>query len=333
MAIVGTARRLPMEAAEDLAGGQKRVTRLWLVETDSPLDHSMTALTAPGLPQLYDPLEENNALKVVGRFPRRHPQSRKAWHVECEYSTNYRERDDNPFTQKPEIEWDAEPFDEPLPGAAANDYTIDTPTPEGDGKRVVQENQFAWGTGILNSAGDPFDPPPTIPNYLPVVHFTRNEETFDARLALLYGNTTNKTPWNGLANRQALLRPIKATHQVHVSDKFDQPDIAFWRVRYTFVLKADTWDLALLNIGKRYLSASPNNNQGTVPLRKYFRDLDGKPEMGLLKEDGTRYKRQGEDGGPEEPKPTFVIYQVRRAVDFAGLNININLGLNELLRR
>jgi len=167
------------------------------------------------------------------------------------------------------------------------------------------------------------------------VRFTRNEQVFDARYALLYGNTINKTNWNGLLPRQAWLKPIKATHMVHLSDRFDTADILYWKVRYEFVLKASTWDLALLNHGPRYLTA-PRESTNPIPLKLRFADLDGYPEMDLLKADGTRFRRPGtndENDAGEPIEPTFSVYRVRREVDWNPLLIDINLPLNDLKKR
>jgi hypothetical protein len=155
------------------------------------------------------------------------------------------------------------------------------------------------------------------------VRYTRNEPTFDARYAVLYGNTVNKAPWNGLVQRQAWLRPIRATNQVWQSERFDTADILYWRVVYTFILKAETWDLALLNVGAHYLR--PLANGKTAKMR--FVDKSGHEHLDLLKEDGTRY----EEG--EEKKPTFNFYRVTREVEYGGLDININLNLNDIRRK
>ncbi len=329
MTILGPARPIPTgRDAEDLENGRKRFTRTYLVETDSPYDGPNVVLSALDLPQLYDPYDGHPPALCTGRFPRPVNGTRRAWHVECEWDTNYTERNDNPLLEKPDVEWDELPFDEPLVGMAG-DKPTDTvaPEPGPDGKPVVVKGggdpEFHWGWGILNAAGDPYNPPPTQPNYYPVVRYTRNEPEFFPELAVHFGNTANKDPWSNLIARQAWLKPIQASNQVHRSDRFDTADILYWRVRYTFVLKAETWDLAMLNVGEHYLT-KPNTEQGAV--KKRFSDLDGYPHMDLLKPDGTRFLPG------DKKEPSFMIYRPKRAVDFAGLNINLHLSLPEIRR-
>lgn len=326
--VASLARPIPTgRDGEDLELGRKRYARTYLVETDSPHDGPAVVLTAPGLPAMYAPYDGDPRALCVGRYPRPIPNTRRAWNVEVEWDTNYTERNDNPLLEKPEIEWDEIPVEEPLVGTVGDKEVLSTnPTetgPDGETVQMVDKN-FFWGAGILNSAGDPYDPPPTRPGYYPVVRVTRNEPEFFAPFALQYGNSVNRNPWSGLAPRQAWLRPIKATSQVHVSDRFDTPDVLYWKVRYEFILKAETWDLALLNIGRHYLD-QPN----TVPgqRKRRFSDLSGHTDMDLLKADGTKYA----DG--EQKLPTFMVYRVMREVNYDGLNINLNLPLNEIRRR
>jgi hypothetical protein len=202
--------------------------------------------------------------------------------------------------------------------------------------KASDAQQFHMGKGIVNAAGDPFDPPATRLNYLPVVRFIRNEATFDAVKAITYGNTLNKTMWNGLYAKQVWLKPIEATHEVQSADGLDAPEILYWRVRYTFVLKAQGWDLCLLNIGPNYLNqpatskptdTNPATGQpyGAYPLKIPFL-RDGHPYMDLLKKDGTRY------GRTEVKEPTWLHWPIYREVDFTALSIDLGLNLSALRR-
>lgn len=332
MAIVGIAKQIPDgRSGEELEAGLKRFMRTYFVETDDALDGPLTVLTAPGLPSKGEAYSGHPTAVVVGRYPRPLPNTRLHWHVEIEYSTHSVDRDENPLLTRPEIEFDVEPFEMPLPGYAKPGANIGVglgSDPNGDPVTIeAQQLEGKWGGGILNSAGDPFDPPATVPNFHPVIRYTRNESetVFSAQRVLQYANTVNAGTWNNLLARQAWLKTIQASHEVHLPDGIDAPEILYWRVRYTFVLKAETWDLALLNIGPNYLDRA---NTSTTPYPKKIPFLkDGVRVMDLLKKDGTKYS------STEAKKPTWRVFRVLREVDFSGLDINLSLALNGLRRR
>ena len=324
MAIVGDATAIGEgRPGEEMESGRKRFTRTYVVRTDDPANGPNVVLTAPGLPPMGSAYSGHPTAVVTGRFP--HPLSgtRKVWHVEVEWDTHSVDRDEDPLKTRPQIEWGAEVFDEPLLGTAKSDgYPMQyqarddasvNPVP------VTAEN-FFFGRGVVNTAGDPFDPPKTRPNYYPAVRFTRNESKFNPAYAMFYGNTVNRLPWNTLDKRQVLLKVIEASHQVQLSDGLDKPDILYWRVSYVFVLKFTTWDMFILNSGHRYLTL-PNTNQAALKV-PFLRD--GHPYEGLLKPDGTRYTPG------QEQKPSWIPVPCYRAVDFAPLFINLNLNINDL---
>jgi hypothetical protein len=331
MAVVGIAKPIgPQRGGEELEAGLKIFFRTYLVQTDDPYNAAQVVLTAPGLPAKGEAYVGHPAAVVVRRTPRPIDRTRLAWLVEVEWSTHSIDRDENPLLTRPEIEFGGEPFDEPLPGwQRPGTATTDAPQSNPDGSpAIIEKNQLGnnYGGGVLNTAGDPFDPPATRPNYLPVIRFTRNESeaNFNIVKAVLYGNTVNSVAWNGLLPRQAWLKPIEASHEVHLPDGLDKPEILYWRVRYTFVLKAPNWDLMLLNIGPNYLDY-PNTSTNPYPKRIPFL-RDGVRYVDLLKPNGTKFS------DTEEKKPSWIPFRVMREVEFAPLGININLPLNDLRR-
>lgn len=325
MAVVGAAIQIGEgRGGEDLEAGLKRFFQTYLVRTSNPYDATEVVLGAGGLPAKGDPYSSHPTAIVVARYPRPIDGTRLIWHVEVEYSTHSIDRDENPLNTRPEIEWGFEPYDEPLPGTAKPGYTFTYQAQDDvNGETTpVRAEGFFFGKGVVNAAGDPFDPPPTRLNYYPVVRFMRNEATFTPTFAIQYGNTVNRSIWNGLYPRQVWLKPIEATHQVHSPDGLDKPEILYWRVRYTFVLKFWTWDLFVLNQGYRYLNkANTNADAVKIPFLK-----DGHPSIDLLKEDGTRF------GTTEEKKPSWIPVPGYRAMDFTPLNIRLDLALNDLRR-
>lgn len=326
MAIVGIAKPIGQgRIAEEGENGFKRFTRTYIVQTNSATDGPNTVLSAPGLPVLADPYDGHPTAICISRNPQPIANTRLAWHVEVEWSTHSVDRDENPLNTKPEIEFGFEAIEEPIPGSlkAGIDPLGADPNvaSDADGKPITGPSAW-WSEGVVNSAGDPYDPPATRPNYYPVIRYARNQASFTARDAILYGNTTNLTTWNGLYPRQVWLKPIEATNAVQYAAGIDQPDILYWRVRYTFVLKAETWILQLLNIGPNYLSL-PKTNPNTIRFR-FLRD--GQPVHDLLQNDGTKYAKGA------TKTPTYTRVRVLREVDFTPLNININLALTDIRR-
>jgi len=321
----------PGRPGEEGENGYKVFHRTYRVLTDNVTDGPNTVLGADGLPAMGSPYPGHPTAIVVGRYPTPLDKTRYGWHVEVVWSTHSIERDENPLLTKPEIEWGGESFDEPIPGTPRPTFDSGSPvsgtadSSDSSGTTYNYQNTNGnMGSGLLNAAGDPFDPPATRPNYYPVVRFTRNEATFTPYYAVYYGNTVNVGAWNGLAPRQAWLKPIEATLITQASAGLDSPDIRYWRVRYTFVLKAMTWDLALLNIGPNYLTG-PNTSTTPYPQKAPFLS-GGHPTKDLLKANGTRYSTT------EQKIPVWIVKRVMREVDFAGLSINLNLALNDMRR-
>lgn len=328
MAVVGTAKQIGQgRSGEELEDGVKRFFRTYLVRTDSVNDGPNVARSATGLPALGDPYSGHPTAVCVGLFPRPVSGTYLAWHVEAEFSTHSIDRDDNPLATKPEIEYGYESYDEPIAGTAKNiDVSQSQSSSNEDGSPATdtQGTNGYYGFPITNSADEPLPGILSAPNFYPVIRITRNEPSFDALKAVQYGNTVNAESWNGLLPRQAWLKPINATSMVQYASGIDQPDIRYWRVSYTFVLKADTWDKRFLNIGRRYRTAAGQNS--FLP----FQDKHGNTIWDLLKADGTRY---APNTTAANKKATWRVFRVLREVSFGPLAINLNLGLNELRKR
>lgn len=325
MAVVGTARPIgDGRGGSHLEDGLIEFTRTYIVETDDAFDGPNVVLQATGLPQMYDTYTGHESAIVIARYPHPLPGTRTAWHVEVVWSTHSVDRDENPLNTRPEIEWGFEPIDQVLGGITMPDRDPmqgdDSQGYTAGGAPGTSVTGQLFGQGIVNSALDPYDPPPAIPDYLPVVRYTRNQPGFVPLDAIRFGNTVNRSSWSGMLPRQVWLKPIEANNQVQHAAGIDQPDIYYWRVRFTFVLRYDNWDLKLLNMGPNYLTHANNNPQAVK--RKFT--ADGLPQFGLLKKDGTRYA----NGEPQFA--TYSHFRVKREVEFSLLGINLNLNLNQI---
>lgn len=94
----------------------------------------------------------------------------------------------------------------------------------------------ADGTPVLNSAGEPFDPPVTVDDDRLVLNVTRCELNFDPGLADLYKNCLNNDSWLGAEAGTIKLKPITAAL------KKDAEIGYYWEVSYSFEWNKDGWN-------------------------------------------------------------------------------------------
>lgn len=171
---------------------------------------------------------------------------------------------------------------------------------------------------ILNKAGDPFDPPLTIPVTVPVAVVSRVEKSFNPDWILLYKNRVNHAPWLGWSSESVLIRDI-------TGERTRDPDWGvLWNVTYTFAFKPSVtvmtgdgekvvqpgWAERVLNAGLRQkvsgkleaiLSANGAPVSSPVPL-----DADGKAL-----------------GASDDP--VYLTFNTRLKADFGDLNMPSDL--------
>jgi hypothetical protein len=342
MAVVGTAFELA-EGRRGFSGenGVRGYVRVFGVETNNAHDDKNIVLAANGIPGMYLPYISGTTTdfgaRVIDQEAVQDPRSRLFWRVTVTYSSQF-ERIENPFLEPPDIDFDSENYKEPLPGIPSQfsrpGFTLSTP-PDDPEELATQaspnQNLIHWGKGILNSAGHPYNPPAEQEASRPVVRYTRNEASFTVAFKIQYENSVNNAAWNGLTDRQAWLRSIRATAQVWKSTDFSTADVTYYRVTYEFVLKQETWDLQLLDYGPYYLDWSSGGiAQGTTPTRYDFTTNTGAPRMGLLdNSDSDRPGRKLAENGT----PCFNRYPTRRQTNFADINISLNLALTDVKTR
>lgn len=325
MAVVGLAKEMPGERrGAFLENDRRQYFRRYLVKTDSRYDGPKTVTNAPGLPSPFAGYltnkESDPECKVVRRIPRE-TKSWQVWHVDVEYDTNFDETKEDPFLDPPKISFDFEPFREPLPGEPLKTEPRSPTTAGGDPKNEI----VRWGSGIVNSAGEPFNPPAERDAARPIVTFSYNAATFNQAIAIQFMNTVNRDPWSGLKPRQALIKGIRS-HQEFRKPASGGKLIEYWPTTFVFALKQETWDLSLLNIGSYYLSeAATFDDDGNITnlasiVKMSPEDSSGRSGPYLLKSDGTL----ATDG-----VPTFRNFRVYRETSFAALNITLNLSVGD----
>lgn len=165
------------------------------------------------------------------------------------------------------------------------------------------------GESILNTAGDPFDPPLLDSLSIPIATVSRVEKSYNPLWIPNYENTTNRNAWLGWPAESVLCRQITGS-------RFIDPDWGvLWTVVYSFafrpeILAADStvidagWDAYVLNAGLRELKDGKlrpillGNSPASSPLPL---DIDGK------------YDPQGD--------PEYLRFKVKRTSDFDDFNM------------
>lgn len=279
------------------------------------------------IPKLYQPFQTDSEydprMVVRNIIATQRDNNRLAWDVMVEYDSEFEVRDD-PFSEPPDIRFESEHYQQPLAGKPAQSYVSTSASPQDDetddGAFVHRNENKVFGHGIVTSAGEPFDPPHTDEESRPVIRYTRNEPNMFVAFKVLFENSVNRDPWSGLQARQALLKSMTGQSHVHKSTTVGQPDIYYARVEYVFVLKAETWDLQLLDIGSYYLKYVA----GTAYKFAFRKEGTGEPRLGLL--DSSNPDEPGKklaDGQPAQ----FRRWRRKRENSFVQLGINLDLAL------
>jgi hypothetical protein len=93
-------------------------------------------------------------------------------------------------------------------------------------------------------------------------------------------------------------------------------------VEYVFALKAETWDLILLDIGSYYIDWS----SGSAIKRAFKVEGSGEPRLGLL--DHSNPDELGSRLASDQPAQ-FLRWRTKREETFSNLGINLDLALSQ----
>lgn len=202
--------------------GNLEHTRVWRVKTDNKWDDETTVLTASTLPFIgqthpNDIASYCNSLTAtnVGETP-------YLWVVTATYS-NEREGSSSPLDDPIEYQWSTEQY-----------------------QRVADTDNN--GQGIVNSAGDPFDPPSMRDDSRRTVTITSNQP-FVPAWVLSYQDAVNSSVC-GIDGVTISAGLAKCQH-VDVSPWRERNGISYRIVRLTIHISQDGWKLKLLDAGFR----------------------------------------------------------------------------------
>lgn len=141
----------------------------------------------------------------------------------CEYGPFDLVRNpENPLDKPIDLEWDDVVFQAPV------DEDID-------------------GNAIVNSAGDPFDPPLMRDQSREVLTITWNQATFDQAWAKSLRDHINTDSFMGSDPYTVKVKGIKGKLEYNAIAGY------FWKVQYVFEFKESTWIESILDAGMRQL--------------------------------------------------------------------------------
>lgn len=175
---VAYANRIQRGLAAAYDRGRWTLTDVWQVATTLAADGAYTAITAATLPGYGDQHTQAASAKLIRKTARRKgsdEDSRRLWLVECDYETpSGVDPTDDPADEAPRISFAVRQYETVADGV---------PDPDNPGELLA----------ILNSAGDPFNPPPNKSRYNLVCTIIRNEkaDTFDPANLDTYIDTLN----------------------------------------------------------------------------------------------------------------------------------------------
>lgn len=155
----------------------------------------------------------------------------ECWEVQVSYTTACADPEEwaaDPLLDRPDISFDVEEYELALQQA------------------VLAPGQTGPPPPILNSAGDPFDPPPTRPASRTKITVGRNEDHYDGAQMQAWANVTNSDVWWGYAVGSVLSKPVRAQRAYRNGRRY-------WRVSYTFLVSDVPWlwQLSILDRGYR----------------------------------------------------------------------------------
>lgn len=280
--------------------------RVFEVRTDDPADDEMTAGAASGLPRNGDEHPTNSAATMQNISCFNLPDDPTLWIVTCEYKTDldkdHAKEVAGPNEAGESVENEgavAERAENPLDRPAV--YSVES-------EQTTEIAEYDWiGTEIVNSAGDPYDPPPQIEVSYPVISVEKNfpvgAPILDLGIQALYYDCVNDDVWHGIDI--GLLRIVK----IGTSYNFEN-GVAFGRVKFQMKLKWKGWLLKIADAGFNYLT-----DGGTAKKR-----IDVEIGSGIFPDQPTPLNGGGQPLAIGSPV-IFNEYQVYRTLSYNVLGI------------
>lgn len=259
------------------------LTRVWNVQLDSVQYASMAAVEAVRTQEAeIGDTHPQNPYAFLRRLTPGGTDNRKIWNVTGEYKQSVLTASpDNPLDEPKRVAWSSNTYTEP----------------------IVKDNA---GEPVVNSAGQPFDPPLTQPRHTLVATITYNSDQFDPNIAATFEDSVNEDS-EEIANLTVPARTARIM-EVGATQEFFE-DITYWAVTIKVEIKPETWDKEVLDQGIFEKVGSETRRMSTD---------DGEEVTEPLKLDGNGGKLD-----PQTNPPVYLTFKTNEEKDFAPLDLEI----------
>lgn len=278
--------------------GVRRATRAWLLTTSDPYDEAVVIEASGSIVQRGQAYVTANAtdlnLSVRKIDIKQNADSRLHWTITAEYSDERKtskDKEPNPLLRETDITHSASAYQK-VAETAVNDNSGDS--------------DYGTETAILNSARQPFVPPPQVDDTRYTLTFAKNFSSYDAATGYGYTNSVNDGTYFGADARTLKIASIDVPPKI--TETVDGiGDVEYYRVTVAMEFRPETWDLSILDRG--YYSLS------TGGVLSEINTTDGQPfaEPQLLNGSGAVLASTG--------TPEYRQYRYYREKDFNALGL------------
>lgn len=231
----------------------RRYTRVFRVMTSSNYDTAAAVLADIRVPRISELFPADIGAWCQKRAARQESFSPRVWIVTCSYSSE-RELEENPLDDPAEIIWDGEEYMRPV---------------------VFDRN----GDPVLNSAGDPFDPPVEEEDEWTVVEIVKKLPAVPEWI-MGYRKAINSDAFT-LDGRSVDIGQAKVK-RIRLGKWEERNDIPFRSLTLLLHLRDDGWDEPVLDRGYRQKKPGDStkrvamvNDDGTTPSQPILLDGSG----------------------------------------------------------
>jgi hypothetical protein len=244
---------------EQLTGGRRvRVySAVYRVQSNSKNEDPQTILAAPGLPTLASSWPSDLGAFCVGRKPEQRQETPDFWDVTCD------------FTSSPDIRQPDDVEENPL----LRPPTVDrSPVSR---QRIVTRD--VNGEYVLNSAGEPPNPPWEREEHVPSFSITKNMANWPAGLELALTDSINSGAIAIPAYGIAYPAKVGKCNGFSGRQAFEN-NVAFWTVTVEIELDWEEWNKPLIDAGYNYKKVV----SGTPRLMPIIGENGERPAMPVL---------------------------------------------------
>lgn len=270
-----------------------RIFTVLLDGNDSTTEAPFVAREATGIPDIGDSYPNRSFLFCSSVTPI--ARTEKLFDIKVDYSTVQLHlkgggETENPLKVDPEVDWDF----------VVSSEAVD---------RDIHDKP------IVNSAGEPFDPPPVEDVYDFVLRVSRNERSFNENHARTFKNTVNSISFLGWPPKTACLKVYRGTRVV-------TGDYEYWRVSYEVHFREDGWEKRIADKGRR---EKIGTNEDGTPKTQVIADNRGIKVSGDTLLDGTGHILKATYIGPNNEEAVWLEFETKRMANWRVLDLDKGL--------